>query len=153
MDKKRCLAIKSALALLCALVFALGSLAGCGSVEGTAPANDSASADNANETSSSTTEYLAEVTLEGGTGRASVTSPASVTIEGEQATVTIEWSSPHYDYMIVNGERYLPVNTEGNSMFQIPVLAFDEPFEVIADTTAMSQPHEITYHLTVASQD
>ena len=38
-------------------------------------------------------------------------------------TATIVWSSPNYDYMIVDGEKYLPTNTEGNSTFEIPVSA------------------------------
>ena len=57
--------------------------------------------------------------------------------------------------MIVNGEKYLPVNGEegvGNSTFLIPVLCMDEPMTVIADTTAMSTPHEITYTLTFHSE-
>ncbi|MGX8697867.1 MAG: hypothetical protein ACSW8D_15920 [Prevotella sp.] len=92
--------------------------------------------------------YLVDVSLEGGTGRASVTSPAQVTVMDGKAVASIEWSSPHYDYMLVAGKCYLPVNEEGNSVFEIPVLAFDEPFTVVADTTAMSQPHEIEYQLT-----
>ena len=40
---------------------------------------------------------------------------------------------------------------EGNSTFEIPVLYFDRPMTVIADTTAMSEPHEITYTLTFDS--
>ena len=50
--------------------------------------------------------------------------------------------------MMVNGEKYLPVNTDGNSVFEIPVLVFDEAMPVAADTTAMSAPHEIEYTLT-----
>lgn len=95
--------------------------------------------------------YEVAVTLEGGTGRASVQSPAPLTVHDGTATATIIWSSPHYDYMVVEGTRYLPVNDGGNSTFEIPVLTFDEPFEVIADTTAMSTPHEISYELTFDS--
>ncbi len=51
-------------------------------------------------------------------------------------------------HMIVDGEKYLPVNEEGmNSIFEIPILAMDEPVEVIADTTAMGTPHEVGYTL------
>ena len=50
--------------------------------------------------------------------------------------------------MLVGEEKYLPVNPEGeNSIFEIPVANFDEPLEVIADTVAMSKPHEIEYTL------
>ena len=95
--------------------------------------------------------YLVDVTLEGGSGRAHVESPATVTVNDGGATATVIWSSPNYDYMIVAGETYHPINTEGNSTFEIPVLAFDEPFPVVGDTTAMSVPHEIDYQLTFDS--
>ena len=62
-------------------------------------------------------------------------------------TARIEWSSPNYDYMLVDGEKYLPVNTEGNSVFEIPVAVLDEEIPVAADTTAMSKPHEVEYTL------
>lgn len=91
--------------------------------------------------------YQMEVELLGGSGRASVTSPAKVEIKDGKAVATLEWSSPNYDYMVVDGEKYLPVNTEGNSVFQIPVEAFDQDIAVIADTVAMSAPHEIEYTL------
>ena len=91
--------------------------------------------------------YQMEVELLGGSGRASVTSPAKVEIKDGKAVATLEWSSPNYDYMVLDGEKYLPVNTEGNSVFQIPVEAFDQDIAVIADTVAMSTPHEIEYTL------
>ena len=91
--------------------------------------------------------YQMEVELLGGSGRASVTSPAKVEIKDGKAVATLEWSSPNYDYLVVDGEKYLPVNTEGNSVFQIPVEAFDQDIAVIADTVAMSTPHEIEYTL------
>ena len=92
-------------------------------------------------------EYTVEVTMEGGSGRASIQSPTELTIENGQAQAEIVWSSSHYDYMMVNGDKYLPVNTEGNSTFEIPVLVFDYAMPVSADTTAMSTPHEIDYTL------
>lgn len=95
--------------------------------------------------------YTVELTFEGGSGKAQVLSPATVTVAGETVTATIEWSSPNYDYMLVDGEKYLPVNTEGNSVFEIPVLNFDAPMDVIGDTVAMSKPHEIAYTLTFHS--
>ena len=91
--------------------------------------------------------YTAEVTLEGGSGRATIESPATITVKDGVATASIVWSSPNYDYMIVDGEKLLPVNTEGNSVFEIPVASFDTALDVIADTVAMSKPHEIEYTL------
>ena len=92
-------------------------------------------------------EYQVNVELYGGSGKAGVESPARLTVSGEDCLLELAWSSPHYDYMIVNGEKYLPVNEDGNSVFEVPVSVFDRPFAVIADTTAMSEPHEITYTL------
>lgn len=92
-------------------------------------------------------EYTIEVTLAGGSGKSTIDSPASIEIEGEKATATIVWSSPNYDYMLVDGERYEPVNEEGNSVFEIPVTVFDAEMDVTADTTAMSTPHEVEYTL------
>ena len=57
-----------------------------------------------------------------------MSSPAELKIKDGQATVRLEWSSPNYDYMVVDGVRYEPVNTEGNSVFEIPVSVFDEDF-------------------------
>ena len=95
--------------------------------------------------------YTCEVTLEGGSGRATVESPAALTVENGKMTATIVWSSPNYDYMIVDGEKYLPTNTSGNSTFAIPVAALNAPLAVTADTVAMSTPHEIEYTLTFAN--
>ena len=92
--------------------------------------------------------YTVDLAFEGGSGKAKVLSPATVTVSGENVTATIQWSSPNYDYMIVDGEKYLPVNTEGDSVFEIPVLFFDKPMDVIGDTVAMSKPHAIEYTLT-----
>lgn len=91
--------------------------------------------------------YETEVTLTGGTGKATVESPAKIEIKDKEATATIIWSSPNYDYMIVDGEKYEPVNKDGNSTFEIPVSVFDAEMEVTADTVAMSTPHEIDYTL------
>lgn len=92
-------------------------------------------------------EYTAEVAMEGGSGKASVESPAALEIKDGKITATIVWSSPNYDYMLVNDEKYEPVNKDGNSTFEIPVDAFDYKMPVTADTVAMSTPHEIEYTL------
>ena len=61
----------------------------------------------------------------------------------------LQWSSSNYDYMIVDGEKYLNESEEGrNSVFTVPVTALDDKMEVIADTLAMGAPHEIDYTLT-----
>ena len=96
--------------------------------------------------------YSLAVSLEGGTGRASIASPTRVTVDGDKITAEITWSSGNYDYMIVDGEKYTPVDyadAAEHSRFTIPIAAFDTPIEVRADTAAMSKPHEIDYKITV----
>lgn len=96
--------------------------------------------------------YTVEIKFEGGSGRASIQSPVTLTVAADgKMTATVEWSSPNYDYMIVDGEKLFPVNTDGNSVFEIPVAGFDTPITVIGDTVAMSKPHEIEYTLTFLS--
>ena len=113
-------------------------------------AEDSASAQD--ETSEDGV-YSVQVMLEGGSGKAKVESPAQVVADADGKYIaTIKWSSPHYDYMIVDGQKYLPVNTEGNSVFEIPIEALDVAIDVIADTVAMSTPHEIEYTLTFSQE-
>lgn len=96
-------------------------------------------------------DYTIEVSLLGGTGRADVSSPVHMTVSDGRAVARLEWSSPNYDYMLVEGQKYSPVNKEGNSVFEIPVPALDQEFPVTADTIAMSEPHEIEYSLTFHS--
>lgn len=95
-------------------------------------------------------EYSCNVTLTGGSGKATVESPATVVVEGEEKTVKLVWSSSHYDYMVADDVKYdNEAAVDENSVFTIPFSEFDEPFIVIGDTTAMSTPHEIEYELTV----
>ena len=68
--------------------------------------------------------YTVEVKLEGGSGRTTVETPTQLKIQDGKATAVITWGSSHYDYMKVGEEKYEPVNTEGNSSFEIPVTDF-----------------------------
>ena len=96
--------------------------------------------------------YTANVALSGGTGRASIQSPAKLRCANGQFYATLQWSSPNFDYMKVNGTRYDLISAPGaNSAFEIPVAAFDTPLPVIADTIAMSEPHEVEYAITFDS--
>lgn len=97
-------------------------------------------------------EYAASVTLTGGSGRASIDSPCTVTVKEGKATADIFWSSPNYDYMMVDGVRYEPVNEDGNSEFIIPV-KLEKKMKIQADTVAMSTPHLIDYELLISVKD
>lgn len=91
--------------------------------------------------------YTVEVALEGGSGKATVESPVALEIKDGKASAVLVWSSPNYDYMLVDGEKYERTNTEGNSTFEIPVSGFDYQMPVVGNTVAMSTPHEIEYTL------
>ena len=119
---------------------------------GRGPKNNAGSiSENDKDTGLHDGEYEVPLTLEGGTGKASVGSPAKVIIEDGNIHAFIVWSSDHYDYMIVDGKKYLPEDgedaVEGHSVFKIPIKSPDDEINIIADTTAMSTPHEIEYVL------
>lgn len=106
--------------------------------------------------------FKIDVATNGGSGKAHVLSPAEISVNGEEASVKIVWSSPSYDYMIFGGRKYLNENPGGKSSFSIPLslsraqiknlesgnsdkVSFT--LKVSADTTAMGRPHEIDYEL------
>lgn len=91
-------------------------------------------------------QYYIEVILSGGSGRAQVESPAQLTVADGVAMAVIKWSSPYYEYMLIDETYYYPVNSSGNSIFEIPVL-IDVDMAISAQTIAMSEPHQIDYIL------
>lgn len=91
-------------------------------------------------------QYTIEVSLWGGTGRADISSPTTITVTNGEMFATIVWSSPYYENMLVGGVYFDPIQAQGNSTFEIPVV-LDAQMEVSAQTIAMSQPHKITYTL------
>lgn len=93
-------------------------------------------------------EYSVSVDLTGGSGKASVSTPALMIVKDGKAYARVEWSSANYDYMIVGTETYYSISAEGsNSVFEIPISCWDNEMPVIADTTAMGTPHEVQYTL------
>lgn len=92
-------------------------------------------------------EYQVEVMLSGGSGKASIESPAKLTVENGEMKAELVWSSSSYTYMKMEDITYYPVSAEGSSVFIVPVTAFDEEIPFVAETTAMSTPHEIEYSI------
>ena len=132
---------------LALLVCSLSFVVGCEPTSVGKIASSSASS-SVTAQSAATAEQYVDVTLSGGSGRAGIESPALVKKAADGSYVlTLVWSSSNYDKMVVNGTEYLPVNTSGNSTFEIPVASFDEDLAVQAETTAMSTPHMIDYVL------
>ena len=97
-------------------------------------------------------DYLVDVSLSGGSGRAKLASPAELHVENGACTATLVWGSKNYDYMRIGETRYLPLPNRETSTFEIPVEIFDRNVAVIADTVAMSEPHEIEYRLLFSSE-
>jgi len=94
-------------------------------------------------------EYAIDVTMTGGSGKATIQSPTLLTVTDGVAYVSITWSSSNYDYMIVDGQKYLNESEEDvNSHFTIPIADLAQDTPVIADTLAMGTPHEVQYVLT-----
>ncbi len=89
-----------------------------------------------------------DIKFEGGSGKAHVESPVTITVKDGVSYATLVWSSSNYDYVIVYDQKYLNENPGGNSTFTVPVKSLDEPFVFTADTTAMSKPYEIEYTIT-----
>lgn len=94
-------------------------------------------------------EYAIDVTMTGGSGKATIQSPTLLTLNDGISYATITWSSSNYDYMIVDGQKYLNESEEdANSRFTIPITDLTQDVPVIADTLAMGTPHEVQYVLT-----
>ena len=92
--------------------------------------------------------YWIRVSMMGGSGRASISSPTGFYVKDGQATADIHWSSASYDYMKLDGVRYDAfTDATGHSAMTIPVSALNTAIPVLADTTAMSKPYEIEYQL------
>lgn len=96
-------------------------------------------------------DYLVDVSLSGGSGKAKLASPAALHVENGSCTATLVWGSRNYDYMRLEETKYLPLPDRETSTFEIPVEFFDRGMTVIADTVAMSEPHEIEYRLLFSS--
>ncbi len=85
-----------------------------------------------------------EFTFTGGTGRLTI-SCSYITVENGLAAAALQFSSSHISYVRIDDVQYEPVTqTEDGTWFEIPVL-LNEDQTVIACTTAMSEPHEVTY--------
>ena len=93
-------------------------------------------------------EYSIQVDLEGGSGKASVSSPTLMLVKDGRMYAELQWSSSNYDYMVVDNRKYENESAkDANSHFTIPVLDLTKELTVRADTLAMGTPHEIEYTL------
>ena len=112
--------------------------------EGNAGSNGATSTKLAAATTPAADDKIA-VSLEGGTGKATILSPVALSTEDGQTYAHFVWTSSNYDLMIVNDIEYRPVSLEPGSTFVIPIEPDQRSLEIQAQTTAMSEPHLINY--------
>lgn len=90
--------------------------------------------------------YTCEVALEG--GRATVESPAALTVEGGVATARLVFGTSRIDYVVVDGEKYLPEEGAETAVFTVPVAGFDRKLSITVDSTAITPAVEVAYTMT-----
>ena len=94
-------------------------------------------------------EYSINVSMTGGSGRATISTPTLMIVKDGKAYAQLLWSSTYYDWMKVGGVTYENETTDGgNSTFTIPISTMDYNIPVVADTTAMGDAVAIDYTLT-----
>ncbi len=84
----------------------------------------------------------------GGSGRVKLKCE-SVTVTDKGAEARVTFSSPNYEYVRIGETKYEGRYTDESSSFDIPVV-LNEWTDIIGCTTAMSQPHEISYRILVS---
>ena len=158
--------LKRAKIALCVVSFGFLSLLGCGTQKAALESTILETVLETNATQEGVKEYSQEelkeavrngnlpegsyqfrATLTGGSGKASIKSPVKLEAFSEKYLLEVEFSSANYDYVIWQEEKYFPVNTEGNSVFELPMDTLTESLSIVADTTAMSKAHEIEYEI------
>ena len=96
-----------------------------------------------------------EFAVRGGTGKVKITCPevTVIAVEKWDAEALLVFESPHYEWVKTGGVQYEPVNKDDadrrTSEFRIPVV-LEKEMEIVGLTTAMSEPHEITYTIRIS---
>ncbi len=91
--------------------------------------------------------YDCEAALSGN-GRATLQTPVRLTVRDGACYAEIVFSTAKIDYVIVGGERYEPIRTEGGAAFEVPVAAFGLGLSIIVDSTAIKPSVEVQYTMT-----
>ena len=93
-------------------------------------------------------EYVPDkFTFSGGTGKVNITCDR-VTVEDQEATAHLVFSSPYYTYVKSAGREYYGTVNGDTTEFDVPV-PVNENWSIYALTTRMSNPHEIEYKIFV----
>ncbi len=100
--------------------------------------------------------YTCSVTLTGAKGEETIKTPATVVVSGGAVSARLVWATRNVEYMIVKGEKYLPVDSasatigsaanKSFSTFSIP-MDFDMDFPVSALNKDVDPDNPIEYVL------
>ena len=137
------------LALILALVFCLVLAAGCGKDNG----NDGGSEKESSIDSGSSQEAGVmpdKFSFSGGTGKVGI-SCKNIVWRNDAAFATIVFDSDAYTYIRVGENQYNCEHDGDTSYAEIPVL-LNENFTIYAETTKMSEAHEIEYTIFIYSE-
>ena len=94
-------------------------------------------------------DYLVDVSLTG--GRTKLLSPAVMSVAEGECAATLVFATTKIDYVIVDGEKILPVEVPDGVAFTVPVAGFDRGLSVIVDSTAIKPAAEVPYTVTFDS--
>ena len=72
--------------------------------------------------------------------------PATMEMHDGEATITLEWENPSYDYMIVDGERISREDSSEGSVFKIAGDVFDTPMTVFIGTGESEVMSSLSFH-------
>lgn len=91
---------------------------------------------------------LLQLTVSEAAEKAGVASPALMLVKDARAYVQLTWSSPNYDYMLVNGDKYLNEASDGgNSQFTVPIMELDQPLRTLPIRLLWAHPMRFPMNL------
>ena len=93
--------------------------------------------------------YLVDVSLEG--GKARLLTPAVMNVAEGKCVATLVFATTKIDYVLVDGEKYLPTEVPDGVAFTVPVAGFDRGLSVVVDSTAIKPATEVNYTVTFDS--
>lgn len=137
------------LVLIVSAMFLLTACGGRG--DGSAPAGSGTAQPSGSVEQPETANVPTKFSFSGGTGKVGI---SCTNIEEKDGTTyaTIEFSSDAYTYIRVGEEQYNCDHGDGTSFASVPVV-LNENNTIFAETTKMSEAHEIEYQIFVFKED
>ena len=95
--------------------------------------------------------YIVNAEIEGGNGTDMICTPMSLFVKNGEATAVVVWTTSSCDYMKIGEEQYTPMSRDESSVFYLPVPAWDEEIEILANLGEGSEKQEVAYTVTFDS--